>query len=675
VTLSRTFRVSAVLSALGIGLLVLLRGSANHGFLGAVAILLVVLAGPVFAVSAARYLIRSLLWRVGSRLLVSYFLIGVMPIPLVAGLLFAGTLVLCGQLAGRRVEEALRSEAKVLRAAAEGFAPACRSDVPARHTRFEALRAERKEDLPGLEYVVWPGVGAPDSSADLPPVRLEPAMASEEAAIRLARWHDSVYLVAPGNAGDARLALAVPLGPGLSERLRAMTGIRVGFATAVSKRIGKNVVAGMEEPRKSGAMIETPNETVRFKALAAGPASPSPSSTALTDREWVHWLVAVDAPIRDWESGEPVPDGRLAVTVHSSVGRELRTLFGNVRIGSGSQTETGALVFKVMKAIALFTLTVYLLALLVAGFLVLRIVRATGRLSKGFAEIDRGNFAARVSLRGRDQLAELAESFNEMASHLQASVSEKASHEVIERELETARTLQRRLLPPPDFSFPGLQIAVDFRPTSAIGGDFYHFLSESPDRLTVVVADASGHGLSTGIVMASAKASLSAFATTSHDAIAVLTTLDEEIRRTTDSRTFVTLAHLRFLFDEELVEFTNAGHVYPYRVEPLGAVTALENPSRPLGVRLPGNFTTVRAPLVPGDLWILLSDGIVEALSPAEEVFGFPRLESLLARGAGGTAVETRDRVLSAWRDFTGGDLPADDRTLLVLKVVRRDQA
>lgn len=662
-TLSRTFRVSAVLSALGIGLLVLLRGTANHGFLTAMAIFLVVLAGPVFAVSAARHLIRGLLWRVGSRLLVSYVLIGVIPIPLVAGFLFAGTLILCGQLAGRRVEEALRSEARLLRAAAEGFAPACRSDVPVRHTRFEALRAEHKEDLPGLEYVVWPGVGAPDSSADLPPVQLEPASASEEAAIRLAKWHESVYLVAPssaGSAGDARLALAIPLGPALSERLRAMTGVRVGFSTAVAKKKArKPEPADAGEPKKGGALS----------------ASTSPSPATLADREWVHWLVAVDVPIRDWESGEPVPDGRLAVTVHSSIGRELRTLFGNVRIGSGSQTETGAVVFSVMKAIALFTLTLYLLALLLAGFLVFRIARATRRLSKGFAEIGRGNFAARVSLRGRDQLAELAESFNQMASHLQVSVSEKASHEVIERELETARTLQRRLLPPPDFSFPGLQIAADFRPTSAIGGDFYHFLSESPDQLTVVVADVSGHGLSAGIVMASAKASLSAFATTSRDAIAVLSTLDEEIRRTTDSRTFVTLAHLRFLFDEELVEFTNAGHLYPYRVEPLGAVTALENPSRPLGVRLPGNFTTVRAPLVPGDLWVLLSDGIVEALSPAGEVFGFPRLESLLARGAGGTAVETRDRVLAAWRDFTGGDLPADDRTLLVLKVVRRDEA
>lgn len=71
-TLSRTFRVSAFLSALGIGLLVLLRGSANHGFLAVMATLLIVLAGPVFAVRAAPHLIRGLLLRVGSRLLVSH---------------------------------------------------------------------------------------------------------------------------------------------------------------------------------------------------------------------------------------------------------------------------------------------------------------------------------------------------------------------------------------------------------------------------------------------------------------------------------------------------------------------------------------------------------------------------------------------------------------------------
>ena len=153
----------------------------------------------------------------------------------------------------------------------------------------------------------------------------------------------------------------------------------------------------------------------------------------------------------------------------------------------------------------------------------------------------------------------------------------------------------------------------------------------------------------------------------------VLENLDEEIRRTTDSRTFVTLAHVRFLFDLEAVDFTNAGHLFPYRIDPLGSVAALANPARPLGVRLQGPFRTVRAPLVAGDLWVLLSDGIVEALSPTGEVFGFPRLEGLLARCAGATALETRDRLLAAWREFTGTDVPEDDRTLIVVKVERRE--
>ncbi|HQR45303.1 MAG TPA: SpoIIE family protein phosphatase, partial [Thermoanaerobaculia bacterium] len=70
------------------------------------------------------------------------------------------------------------------------------------------------------------------------------------------------------------------------------------------------------------------------------------------------------------------------------------------------------------------------------------------------------------------------------------------------------------------------------------------------------------------------------------------------------------------------------------------------------------------------DLWVLLSDGIVEATRPgSDDEFGFTRLESVLAGAAGGTAVAARDRVLAAWREFTGGDEPVDDRTLIVLRV------
>ena len=65
-----------------------------------------------------------------------------------------------------------------------------------------------------------------------------------------------------------------------------------------------------------------------------------------------------------------------------------------------------------------------------------------------------------------------------------------------------------------------------------------------------------------------------------------------------------------------------------------------------------------------------ISDGIVEARSPADEEFGFARLETLLAEGAGGTAAALKERILTAWRAHTGGDEPEDDRTLLVLRVL-----
>ena len=673
-TLSRTFRVSGALTALGIVMVVLIGKSSSHGFLSAVGILLISLAGPVFAVSAVRHLVRGLLWRVGSRLLVSYFLIGVLPIPFVLAFLFGGALVFCGQLAGRRVEGALREEARLLESLDRELAA---SGEGSRRERLESIRKAHQDDLPGLEGVFVPAAGAPEAGSGLPAGKVA-APGNDASPLLLARWKDSVYLVAtaPAPAGEGRMLLGLPFKQGLAARLQATTGVTVGFSTAISApNKGTRKPARQRKEGSGETLLTTPGENVTFESLGSSTSQAFAAPARLVDREWVHWIYAVDAPIRDWESGEPVPGGRLALTLRSSIARELHALFGDARIGSGPDSATGTVVLQVMKAMALFTLAIYAVALLLAGFLVLRIVRATGRLSKGFAEIDRGNFAARVSLRGQDQLAGLMESFNEMASHLQASVSEKASHAALEKELDAARTLQRNLLPPPDFSFPGLQIAVDFLPAQAIGGDFYHFLPEGPDRLTVVVADVSGHGLSTGIVMASAKASLSVLAATDRDAIAVLESLDREVRRTTDSRTFVTLAHVRFLFDLGAVDFTNAGHLYPYRIDPLGAVSSVANPARPLGVRLPGTFRTVRAPLVAGDLWVLYSDGIVEALSPAGEVFGFPRLEALLARCAGCSAAETRDRILSAWREFTGGDSPTDDRTLLVLKVERRDEA
>ena len=139
----------------------------------------------------------------------------------------------------------------------------------------------------------------------------------------------------------------------------------------------------------------------------------------------------------------------------------------------------------------------------------------------------------------------------------------------------------------------------------------------------------------------------------------------------TERRAFVTLAHVRFDLAERTAEFTNAGHIYPWRVAPDGSVSSVENPSKPLGAGRPVDRVTVTVPLVDGEVWVFLSDGVVEAMSPdGNEAFGFARLESVLAPCGGKGARGVLDAILAAWRAHTGGDDPDDDRTVVVVKIL-----
>ena len=115
------------------------------------------------------------------------------------------------------------------------------------------------------------------------------------------------------------------------------------------------------------------------------------------------------------------------------------------------------------------------------------------------------------------------------------------------------------------------------------------------------------------------------------------------------------------------MEVTNAGHVPPYRVSPDGSVTSLPGGARPLGLGLPTEFHTRAEELEEGDLWVLLSDGIVEAVSKAGEVLGFERWETMLSAIAGLQAEEARNLLLEKLGAFVGDQDQEDDLTLLVI--------
>lgn len=663
-TLTRTFRVSGLAFLAGI-LLTALGGDAGFAeAMRVVGILLLVVSVPVFGVSLLRHLLRGLLWRVGSRLFVSYLLIGVLPLFLVAGLAAAALFILAGQTGARRAEARLLARLDALEAKASEFAG-----------REKARRPELAKGSGAFDgWALLPAAGPPEGDGPLG-TALGSVAVPEEGLRAILRRDGRSFLAVGRRTKGGTLFLYRTADAALEDELSTEAGLNVRFGLGKTESTDGTGVT-QAEGAKGGLTIESPGQRTRIASAnqeerkARGQRTPGPG-----DEGWVVWFLKLDLPVLDAATGLRLKDEGGALLLRTSFTAEFRALFGEAKL-SDSGEASGTIALALIKGLATATLVVYLVAFGVAALLVARIARAARRLSHGFAEIEKGNFGVRERLRGRDQLAGLVSGFNEMAGHLEASVAARAEAEALGRELALARDLQRRLLPAPDFSFPGVEIAADFRPAAAIGGDFYHFLGEGETALTVVIADVSGHGLPAGIVMASALASLTALSRGGTDTPTLLGLLDDEVRRTTERRAFVTLAHVRFDLAARRAGFTNAGHLYPYRVAPDGAVSWVENPARPLGVGRPVERVTVSVPLVDGEVWVLLSDGVVEAMSSdRSEDFGFDRLEAALAACGGKSAREVLDAVLAAWREHTGGDEPVDDRTVVVVKVLARDGA
>jgi serine phosphatase RsbU (regulator of sigma subunit) len=643
-------------------------------------IVLLLFGVPVFGVSATRHLLRGLLWRVGSRLAVSYLLL-LSAVVFAAFFVYAGLLVVAGQLGTRRVEAALEKRRAALAGLAHDLAPRLEAARdPAARARAFANTAAAPPLSPEIGMLWQPKSGRVEAAGTPAAPDLSPRPWMTSRASVVAKSDGQVFAAAVEPLPAGTLVLTLPLHSSLRRELEKETGNVIRFHGAVkvkkedanAPRPGGGVHFTVDAGKKGEATSIATAPDSGGEEAASGETAAPPAGTGPWSARWTAFPLFLSDPVVDWETGRPLEGRPLLVLVRTSLQRESRALFGDLRIAGSERLEMSRVVLAVMGGLGIATLVVFAGASLLAGILVFRIARATRRLSTGFAEIEKGNFAHRAVLKGHDQLAALVASFNGMAAHLGASVAERAEREALEHELSLARDLQRRLLPPADFSCPGVGIAVDFAPASAIGGDFYD-LSYSERVLTVCIADVSGHGLPTGLVMAAAKASLGMLARTGAGGVTLMELLHEEIVRTTEPRTFVTLAHLVFDLEKGTIAFTNAGHPYPYRVGRDGTVEALANPARPLGLAISGGWHTVAAPLVAGDFWVVFSDGLVEATrAGTDEVWGFARLEEALRAGPAESAAALKDRILGAQRAFTGRAETEDDRTLLVLRIERQ---
>lgn len=232
-------------------------------------------------------------------------------------------------------------------------------------------------------------------------------------------------------------------------------------------------------------------------------------------------------------------------------------------------------------------------------------------------------------------------------------------------ELEVARELQRQLLPDAAPEVPGYAFAHSYRTANEVGGDYYDVQRLPDGRVVLVVADASGHGMAAALLMAIANATLHTALDLDPDPRAVATLLNRALVRTGGRRDFVTLFYALLDPASGRLDYLSAGHPFPLLRRRDGRVEEIGEGGLPLGLRTDLELAAASATLEPGDLLVLYTDGLPEALGADGEAFGFERLRAEAAEASDPAALH--ERVVAAFNRHVAGQDLADDWTLLVV--------
>jgi hypothetical protein len=259
---------------------------------------------------------------------------------------------------------------------------------------------------------------------------------------------------------------------------------------------------------------------------------------------------------------------------------------------------------------------------------------------------------------------EVVYTYDDLAPHVKRIVE----RERVKAEIDAANRIQAALLPLDAPHLAGASVASHYRAATEIGGDYFDFLRQPNGDIGIAFGDVSGHGLTSGIVMAMAKAALLVQVDNDSSPRAVLDVLNEIVMKTAPKRILMTFFFGMLDPHAQTLRFSSAGHLDPYVYRAATErIEALSSWGFPLGVRRREPFREHVVEFEPGDRLVLYSDGLIEAVDDDGEPFGFERFEQTLRASGRLTADEIKKTLLAAIRKFTRNRPPEDDQTLVVV--------
>jgi sigma-B regulation protein RsbU (phosphoserine phosphatase) len=312
------------------------------------------------------------------------------------------------------------------------------------------------------------------------------------------------------------------------------------------------------------------------------------------------------------------------------------------------------------------------------------ITRPLERLEVATTTLGDGDLEAELpAFPGDDEVARLAVSFGAMRDRLREHIEQlritTAANERINSELEMARAIQMGLVPKTFPPFPerrDLDLHAILEPARQIGGDYYDFLMPDERHICIAVADVSGKGMPAALFMAVTRTLLRALYEPGAGPGAVLERLNDELARDNDAAMFVTIFFACIDLANGTCTWARGGHNQPFLLRADGEVEMLPaTDGAVVGVMEGLRFAEGSVRLEAGDTLFVYTDGVTEAMSPADELFGNERTIAALQRCRGESCAGLLGCVREEIAAHAAGAEQSDDITMLAIRLLNLHDA
>jgi serine phosphatase RsbU (regulator of sigma subunit) len=660
-----------------------------------------------FLIRGARWVAGNLLWRVRWRLIVTYLLVGALPLLLMVALLALVLLATLAQSSVNLVGRQLDGYLEQSQAAAQALSLNLNLLDAASFSedRLRRRLQERADSLapifPDVTLIVrWSdgagGANGTDRANGSNGYRFsvmargpasEPIMngvAGADSPPALNSPHPQWLLSRLGSDREYH-GLVVEEDQFSRRRIHAFHIIKLERQTAaifqLSYPISENLCAHLSHTTD----LDVKPATANFPLImtTGGPQPDVEKAESTGGFQGGGWPIF--KPITEWRTGESRENE--ALRIDPSFIQPARIYQRIQQIKSGSAI--GSAVVLGLTVLVVFFLLITLVAVIYAVILTSSITGAVHRLYEGTMKVEAGDLDHEIPITGRDQLAGLSKSFNRMTGSIRELLRVSAEKQLLDQEMKIAAAVQSRLFPRSIPKSEKLDIAKGVCiPARSVSGDYYDLLEVAPGVIGVAVADVCGKGVSAALMMANLQANLRGQAWAYRDAYKsgvhplarganparrVVERVNQQVTGSMMDASFITLFYAEFDELRSTLRYTNAGHNPPLLFcngsRDGERVRKLDKGGTVLGLFCDTEFDEEEIELRSGDTLVAFTDGVIEARSPLGEEFGEDRLIDVLLENTGLPAAEIENRILMAVEDWTAEAEQVDDLTLLILKV------